>query len=176
MNYSIVYSSKTGNTTALAEAAQAALPQKDCLYFGATAGAGADAAGADVVFAGFWTDKGVCDADTTAFLKALHGKQVFLFGTAGFGQSSAYFDKILDATGQSLSPDNKIAGRFMCQGKMPVSIRDRYAKMLAADPENKRFQLFLQNFDVALSHPDTDDLARCRAAVEQAARALGLLG
>lgn len=40
---------------------------------------------AECIFVGFWTDKGTCDDNITAFLNKLENKKVFLFGTAGFG-------------------------------------------------------------------------------------------
>ena len=61
------------------------LPQADCCYFGAPDAA---ALAADTLYVGFWTDKGKADADTLDFLQQLHGKRVFLFGTAGFGGSA----------------------------------------------------------------------------------------
>ena len=71
---------------------------------------------------GFWTDKGKADADTLDFLQQLHGKRVFLFGTAGFGGSAPYFEKILAATRKALDGSNTVIGSFMSQGKMPVSV------------------------------------------------------
>ena len=54
MTYSIVYSSKTGNTKMLADALHQALPADDCLYFGAP---DAQALAAERIYIGFWTDK-----------------------------------------------------------------------------------------------------------------------
>ena len=79
MSYAIVFSSKTGNTALLAQTLQEQLPQADCCYFGAPDAA---ALAADTLYVGFWTDKGKADADTLDFLQQLHGKRVFLFGTA----------------------------------------------------------------------------------------------
>ena len=95
MSYAIVFSSKTGNTALLAQTLQEQLPQADCCYFGAPDAA---ALATDTLYVGFWTDKGTADADTLDFLKQLRGKRVFLFGTAGFGGSAPYFEKILAAT------------------------------------------------------------------------------
>ena len=120
MSYAIVFSSKTGNTALLAQTLREQLPQTDCCYFGAPDAA---ALAADTLYVGFWTDKGKADADTLEFLKQLHGKQVFLFGTAGFGGSAPYFEKILAATRKALDGSNTVIGSFMCQGKMPVSVR-----------------------------------------------------
>ena len=55
----------------------------------------------------------------------LKGRKIFLFGTAGFGGSAAYFQKILDHIKQSVDPSNTVVGEYMCQGKMPQSVRDR---------------------------------------------------
>lgn len=158
MTYAIVYSSKTGNTRLLAEAIRDALPAADCLYFGAPDDA---ALAADRIYAGFWTDKGTCDADTAAFLSRLTGQQIFLFGTAGFGGAPAYFDKILTAARQNLPDGVTVCGSYMCQGKMPAAVRARYEQM----GDSPRRQMMLDNFDAALSHPDQTDLARLRDAV-----------
>lgn len=158
MTYAIVYNSKTGNTRLLAEAIRDALPAADCLYFGAPDDA---ALAADRIYAGFWTDKGTCDADTAAFLSRLTGQQIFLFGTAGFGGAPAYFDKILTAARQNLPDGVTVCGSYMCQGKMPAAVRARYEQM----EDSPRRQMMLDNFDAALSHPDQTDLARLRDAV-----------
>ena len=87
MTYAIIYSSRTGNTKLLADGIRSVLPAETCMYFGPVSGAGREAARADVVFAGFWTDKGSCDEGMAEFLRGIVGKDVFLFGTAGFGGS-----------------------------------------------------------------------------------------
>lgn len=46
---------------------------------------------------------------------------------------------------------------FMCQGKMPMVVRDRYEKMLADPDKAAQTQMLLKNFDMALSHPDEKD-------------------
>ena len=95
MSYAIVFSSKTGNTRLLADTLRASLPQNECTYFGAPA---PEALEAETLYIGFWTDKGHADDTLTAFLQTLKGKRIFLFGTAGFGGSAPYFEKILAAT------------------------------------------------------------------------------
>lgn len=158
MSYAIVYSSRTGNTAMLAQAVREALPQEDCRYFGAPA---PQALTADTVYVGFWTDKGTCDEPTARFLQSLTDQKVFLFGTAGFGGAPAYFQQILDRVKANLAPGVQVTGTYMCQGKMPQAVRDRYAAM----EESPRRTTMLENFDQALSHPDQEDLARLQAAV-----------
>lgn len=158
MSYAIVYSSRTGNTAMLARAVREALPQEDCRYFGAPA---PQALAADTVYVGFWTDKGTCDEPTARFLQSLTDQKVFFFGTAGFGGAPAYFQQILDRVKANLAPGVQVTGTYMCQGKMPQAVRDRYAAM----EESPRRTAMLENFDQALSHPDQEDLARLQAAV-----------
>lgn len=157
--YSIVYSSKTGNTRMLAEALASFLPEADRVYMGEPAPL---ARGAERIYVGFWTDKGTCDPETAAFLAELTTQEVFLFGTAGFGGSADYFEKILAEVKQKLSPQVRLIGTYMCQGKMPQGVRHRYEAM----EEGPRRQMLLDNFDQALSHPDEADLQQLKAAVE----------
>ena len=158
MSYAIVFSSKTGNTRLLADTLRASLPQNECTYFGAPA---PEALEAETLYIGFWTDKGHADDTLTAFLQTLKGKRVFLFGTAGFGGSAEYFEQILAAVQKSLDESNTVIGTYMCQGKMPQSVRDRYQGM----EDSPRRTAMLVNFDQALSHPDQDDLEKLKTVV-----------
>ena len=163
MNDSIVFSSRTGNTRLLAQALHDALPANQCAYFGAPDKA---AAGADLILVGFWTDKGSCDETVAEFLRGLHGKKVALFGTAGFGGDPGYFAKILGNASAHLPQDNTLLDGFMCQGRMPQAVRDRYVA--------QKMDAMVANFDRALSHPDQRDLAAAAAwlskLLEQAAQ------
>lgn len=158
MSYAIVFSSRTGNTALLAHTIREALPEEECLYFGPP---DAKALDGETVYVGFWTDKGTCDEGVAAFLRSLTHQRVFLFGTAGFGGSPAYFEQILDRVRENLAPQVQAAGTYMCQGRMPQAVRDRYQAM----DESPRRTAMLENFDRAVSHPDAEDLERLQAAV-----------
>ena len=124
--YSVLFSSQTGNTKILAQAIAQALPAAGCDYFGDYQGR---VPSSPVLFVGFWTDKGTADAASLELLKTVKNKKIFLFGTAGFGGSAAYFQKILLRVQENLDAGNQVIGTFMCQGKMPLSVRQRYEKM-----------------------------------------------
>ncbi|HCX92754.1 MAG TPA: hypothetical protein DGZ34_08800, partial [Lachnospiraceae bacterium] len=47
----------------------------------------------ELLYIGFWTDKGNADNETLTLLSTLKNRRIFLFGTAGFGGSDAYFQK-----------------------------------------------------------------------------------
>lgn len=154
-NYSIVFSSLTGNTKKLADTIYEMLPKDKCDYFGMNE---LKVPQSDLLYIGFWTDKGNADNKTLELLSQLKNKKIFLFGTAGFGGSDVYFKKILGQVKQSIDSSNIIIGEYMCQGKMPQSVRDRYIKMKENPEHPANLDVLIKNFDCALSHPDTRDL------------------
>ena len=79
---------------------------------------------------GFLTDKGSCDAVAAEFLAKVQGKETFLFGTPGYGGETSYFEKILKNVSHKLEGRNTIISTYMCQGKMPMTVRNRYKKCL----------------------------------------------
>ena len=206
--YSIVFSSRTGNTAELAEAVREALPEGTCEYFGDVNGAvgggfdsdgnrdhsecsiangnnksgfdGSDSSYGDgscansaipaseTLFVGFWTNQGVADQATQQLLGQLRNRKVFLFGTAGFGGSEAYFQAILDKTKAFVDDSNTVIGTFMCQGKMPHSVRERYVKMKEQPDHMPNIDTMIENFDKALSHPDANDLEKLANLVSKA--------
>ena len=215
--YSIVFSSRTGNTAELAEAVREALPEGTCEYFGSVNGAvggGFDSDGnrdcsecsmandsnksgfggsdnsygdgscansygdgscansaipaSETLFVGFWTNQGVADQATQKLLKQLRNRKIFLYGTAGFGGSEAYFQAILDKTKAFIDDSNTVIGTFMCQGKMPHSVRERYVKMKEQPDHIPNIDTMIENFDKALSHPDANDLEKLANLVSKA--------
>lgn len=122
---------------------------------------------ADMVFLGSWTDKGTCSEKIRQIAGELRNKEVFLFGTCGFGGNQAYYQGVFQRTADLLDSSNRIIGRFYCQGKMPPSVRARYAALLEQDPGNERLRLSLENYDRALSHPDQKDLEALKAALDE---------
>ena len=164
MTYAVIYASATGNTKMLAEEIRKRLGKKECVCFGTVEEAGT-AVRADIIFAGFWTDKGDCSEELGRFLAGLHDRKVFLFGTAGFGGAQSYFDQILERVKGHLAADNEVVGTYMCQGKMPQSVRKRYEGMMEQNPGDQRIKGMIENFDRAVQHPDEADLNMLGEAV-----------
>lgn len=134
----------------------------------ATSTIATQASEADVVFVGFWCDKGSCSPAVQHFLQGLVGKRVFLFGTCGFGESDEYFAQILDRVRTYLSADAQYIGGAMCQGKMGMGVKRRYEGMLEKDPENAQARMLIDNWNKAQSHPNEDDVSRIAAAAKEA--------
>lgn len=169
----IVCESLTGNTAMLAEALRSHLQTENIRVL---TPAQTDADSFDVFFVGSWTDKGDCTANTAALLEKLHGKDVFLFGTCGFGSSAAYFDTVYHRFADHVSADNRIIGHYICQGKMAESVLHRFEAMKAANPgSSDRWNECIENYNSALLHPNGKDLHELYAAVDQAAEAAGII-
>ena len=135
------------------------LPHDKCDYFGEN---DSRVPQSDLLYIGFWTDKGNADHKTLELLAKLKNKKIFLFGTAGFGGSDVYFKKILEQVRQSIDSSNVVIGEYMCQGKMPLSVRERYIKMKESPEHPANLDMLIKNFDCALSHPDGEDLERLK--------------
>ena len=66
-----------------------------------------------------------------------------------------------------LPEELSVIGAFMCQGRMPMAVRERYEKMCSA-PSSLRMlgpRKMLVNFDRALRHPNAEDLSHLTFAV-----------
>ena len=163
-SYSIVFSSLTGNTKKLADVIHETLPKNECDYFVTIE---AQVPQSKLLYVGFWTDKGNADHKTLELLSKLKNKKIFLFGTAGFGGSDVYFEKILGQVKQSIDSSNAVIGEYMCQGKMPQSVRERYVKMKENPEHPANLDMLIANFDCALSHPDMDDLEKLKKIIKK---------
>lgn len=164
MKYSIVYSSKTGNTKQVAEEILNFYGYDKCAYFGNPS---YEALQANVIFVGFWTDKSRPNSECIEFLKQIDNKKIFIFGTAGFGKSDQYFKKILKKSIKCIKNSNEILGTFMCQGKMPDVVRERYVRMAEKPIHIPNIQKMIENFDEAKTHPDELDLQRLKECLEK---------
>lgn len=170
MRYAILYDSHTGNTAKVAQTIRHTLPEEDCLCFYSTIEAlkhPEKFAEADLIFYGFWADRLSCPEQSQKVMAQLPATKIALFGTAGFGEGDAYFQKILDNAAQYLPQGATLTGTFMCTGKMPLEVQEQYLK-LQNDPIMKdQAAQMLKNFDMVKGHPDAKDLDAVRAFAQQ---------
>lgn len=155
MKKSIVYSSGTGNTEKLAEAIKAKVG--DVAYCGKLDDSALES---DVIFVGFWTAKFTCTDDVKTFLEKVKNKKIFLFGTAGYDDTSEYFEKILTAVKENVDSSNTIVGEFMSMGKVSAGKQKAIAEM-----DQAKFDSMKAKLDQAESHPNQADLDKLAALV-----------
>lgn len=164
MDYMVVYSSKTGNTKKIATEIFSALPgmSKDMQNLEEYRGKDAD-----TFFVGFWTNRGSCEMSVIELMSNLHGKKIALFGTCGMGRDAEYYKTIEQKVSVWVPDDCEYLGTFLCQGKMPMQVREKY-EISMEDPKQEAWRKrMLQNFDEALLHPNEEDLEDARTFVKR---------
>ena len=147
----VMYESKTGNTKKLADTIKKYYRDRDCTALGLD--------DADVVFEGSWTDKGHIADAMAEKVSRLKEKKVFIFGTCGYA-SDEYYKQVAEMSARALTSGSKMIGYFYCQGEMPISVRQKYEASLSENAEDIHMQVALENFDMAIGHPNQDDLDR----------------
>lgn len=154
MKIAIIYKSVTGNTKLIADAIKEALNEENIVYFGEPK----YNIDADIYIVGSWTDKGDCSKEIKEYLSNLDNRKIAYFGTAGFGENEEYYKKLFERVKAYIKDTNEILGYFYCQGKMPMSVKDRYVSLIKEHPDDKRLQVSIDNFNKALTHPDKKDI------------------
>ena len=157
MKICVLYDSVTGNTKQLAEVIER---KYEALLVG-------NPAEADVVFLGSWTDKGSFSEKMKEQAEKIRGKKVFIFGTCGFGGSTEYYERLFERAAALLDESNTVIGHYYCQGRMPMAVKDRYVSMLREHPEDKKLEASIQNFEEALTHPDSEDLEKLSEVLDE---------
>ena len=142
LKYQVVYASRTGNTQKVAAKIFETLPgtSKDIQK---VEEAGKEA---DVYFVGFWNDKGTCSGSIMDYLSDLHG-------------SREYFDQVAHRVEALIPDDNEYLGAFLCCGKMPGQVLERY-KMMQEMEDSPRIRKMIQVYEEGMLHPDETDLDR----------------
>lgn len=160
--YLVLYTSKTGNTKKLATEIFSLIPDssKDCFPFDEFD----NSLEADTYFIGFWADRGTCSMEVIDFLSELHGKKIALFGTCGMSTDQDYYRCLEEKVKVWIADDNQYLGAFLCQGKMPIQIRQKYETMRNSGNQTQ-IDSMIQNFDQALLHPNKEDFAHAKEFV-----------
>lgn len=157
MNYSIVYSSVTGNTEKLAKAIKNHI---GACHFGKPSD---EALEADVIFVGFWATKNSCSADIQSFIEKMANKKVFIFGTVGYDNTPAYFEEILNNVKALVPASNTIIGAYACQGKVSEKKQEQLKE---AVPE--KYEAIKDNLAESVYHPNEKDIDGLLSTVKAA--------
>ena len=156
----IAYSSLTGNTRKVAAAIHAVLGPAADLYPVESAPSPAEY---DFVVVGFWVDKGTADKKAQDFLKTIENKPVALFATLGAYPDSEHAADSLKNGAAFLAGTNRLAGTFICQGKIDPRLIEQFRTMPADHPHAPTPER-LARYQEAARHPDEGDLQAAQAA------------
>lgn len=164
LEYVVLYESGTGNTKQVAAQIFSALPgnSKDLVDF-ENCNRIPDA---ETYFIGFPVHKGTCDIEIVDFLDNVDRKNIALFATCGMGAGTEYYAEIEKRVSVWVTEDNRYLGMFLCQGKMPRRVRQKYESMLGGENQ-EQVQRMIRNFDEAMVHPNTSDYESAKAFVSE---------
>lgn len=158
MKILITYSSRTGNTKKVAEAIRDALPGEAELIRAEQLLP--EISGYDVVFAGFWADRGTANQESAAVLKRLHGQKVAVFGTCGAYADSEHARECLDNAAALVPSDSKVFSTWICQGKVDPKIVEMMAAMFPAGHPHSMTPERIARLEEAKKHPSEEDLRK----------------
>ena len=100
----VLWSSRTGNTKAIAEAVYEALPGEKDIF---EEGRQPSVDGYDLIFVGFWGFRRGADFTARRTIESLHGKKVAIFATAGTYPDSQAARDYLDNAAALLPEDSE---------------------------------------------------------------------
>ncbi len=156
----IIYSSATGNTKSIADVIEKELlydevdikkisveEDKNLLL--------KEINEAELVFIGYWVDRGTADKKILDLSENIKEKSVLLFGTLGADPEGEYFEKC-KANVNDLFEGNKILGNFLCQGRISPKLIEMFKKL----PEGHAHSLNeerLARYERASTRPNEED-------------------
>ena len=133
----VVYSSVTGNTRSVAEAIHAVLPHGTAI---APVYKAPDPDEFVVLAVGFWVRRAMPVRRMRRYMQRVRGKNVGWFGTLAAWPDSDHAAKVR-AHANSLLSGNKVAGGFLCQGRLA----------------SKRFNAAMNRGKYDTTHPLTEE-------------------
>ena len=162
-DFLIVYSSKTGNTEKVARALWEAVGDNCDLLPVEEAEA---LTGYQVIFAGYWVDRGEPDAKMQRFLSEQKDEKIVLFQTLGAEPDSEHAMTTFANAGKYLSPDNKVLGIFSVRGAIDPKLIERMRALPKDDPHRAN-PASEKRWAEAATHPDEADLAAAKKYMEK---------
>lgn len=155
LNYAVLYQSNTGNTRQVAAEIFKNIPSdsKDLISINDMK----EMPKAENYFIGFNIHKGICSMEIIDILQSIHNKTIILFATCGMSPTIEYRRSLENRIKIWISEDNFYLGMFLCQGKLPIEVRNEYEKK-KTDSNRAEMERMLSSFYEAMVHPNESDL------------------
>ena len=161
----VIYSSLTGNTKQVAEAITSVLPAGTPCVDMKTLPSDLDTY--DLVFAGFWVDKGTANKEARDVLATLHNPHIALFATAGVPPHMEHAKQSLVNAAACLPDGVEPMGTFICQGKVDPKVIEMMYKMFPKGHSHGQSSERDARHKAAAVHPTEDDLEKARVFAEK---------
>ncbi len=162
MKILVTYSSKTGNTKAVAEAIAEEVAEADLIPMRDNP----SCADYDCIICGYWVDKGIPNAEAKTFIESLENKKVVLFGTLGAYPDGEHAQKCKDKAVELLDgKGNTLLGSWICMGKVdPKLLEMMAAKYGDAHPQTDERKARIEEGN---KHPNEEDFVNAKAFVRE---------
>ena len=157
----IAYSTRTGNTLAVADAIREVFPPGCDLKPVEDI---SDISDYDFIAIGYWVDKGGPDKKALEFMEKVKGKKVGLFGTLGAYPDSDHANNCR-AKAQEIMSGNEVIGQFLCQGKIDPGVLEMMGKM--ASEQHPMTEERRARIEEAKKHPNEEDFKAAKEAFEK---------
>lgn len=157
----VVYSTRTGNTKKVAEAIACAIPGEVEIYEAKEAPK--DFSAYDVVFVGFWADRGNANEESAKILKNLHHDKVAIFGTCGAYGDSQHAKDCLAAASALVPEGTHVESTWICQGKVDPELVKAMAAMFPEGHPHSMTPERIARLKEAEKHPSAEDLKSAAA-------------
>jgi flavodoxin len=166
MKILVTYSSLTGNTEKVALAVKDGLPEDASLI---KVNQELEPDNFDLIFVGFWVDKGVADQAAKIFLEKVKNKKIaFLFTLGAYPDSDHAKQVALETEKLLLGQDNQVLGHFGCHGKVDPNLLEKMKKMLPEGHPHATMTPERQaRLDEAAKHPNEQDLQNAKNFAQQ---------
>lgn len=159
----IAYSSRTGNTKKVAEALYGAAEDK-CVLMETEKVENLDCY--DLIFVGYWVDKGGPDKISREFLQKLEGKRIVLFQTLGADPMSDHALGCFANAGKWLKESNSVLGGLSIRGAIDPKLIETMEKRPVGHPHAPTVES-RKRWAEASTHPDQADLEKAAACMKR---------
>ena len=159
----IAYSSRTGNTKKVAEALCDAADGRAELV---ECGKAADLGMFDLVFAGYWVDKGEPDKIARQFLRKLENKKIVLFQTLGAEPLSEHALGCFANAGKYISESCSVLGGLSIRGAIDPNLIKAMCNFPEGHPHAPTAENRKRWLD-ASAHTDQKDLEKASAVMKK---------
>ncbi len=168
MKIAVIYSSKTGNTKKVANAIVEGVGS-DVDFFSVKDEI--NLSYYDLIFMGYWVDKGTADANALEFMKSITNTKVALFATLGAYPATQHAKDSIEAGKKLLGENCEVVDSFICQGAIDPKLTN-WMKTLPKEHPHGPDEARLKRWEDASSRPDSSDLQNAKEFAENVIRNL----
>ncbi|MCK5132590.1 MAG: flavodoxin domain-containing protein [Candidatus Sabulitectum sp.] len=168
MKIAVIYSSKTGNTKKVASAILEGVGAQAQLF---SVDDEISLDEYDLIFMGFWVDKGSPDKKASEFMSKISWKKVAYFVTLGAYPDSQHAKDSLEKGIALLGEHCEIVDSFICQGAIDPKLME-WMMTLPEDHPHSPDEKRIKRWEDACNRPDSTDLLHAKEFGNNVIRAL----